>query len=597
MKRVKLFFLIFVPIFVNAQVSEDFSDGNITENPVWKGDLSAFRVNEEKQLQSTATSTSVSSVFTTSESFDNASWECWVKIDYTTSSSNYVAIYLTSDKIDISAGCQGYYVQIGGTNDEVSLFLQQGTKRTKIIDGENKRTDDKTVELKIKVTRDRLGNFSLYSQKADETDYYFEGRVCDNVIREGNYFGLLYSNTSTTGSDYYFDDILVTGDKAIDSIAPEWDRFQLILPDTLFVGFDEKMNFENAYFEVNNGVGEPYEILKSEDKTGIKLIFDHDFERGIIYSLRINGITDEAGNKPDILLKNIGITEFPLSGELLWNEVMFENPAESEEYVEIFNNSEKVVDLSKVAFTTRKANQELNTLNGLSEENYYLAPHEYIAFCENPDVVGLYHNCSLESNILSIENMPALNNESATLVLTNFAADTIYDELTYNSAWHHVLITNPKGVALEKINPILPTQLASSWHSASSASNYGTPGYKNSQFMEISERISESTGDVIVEPETFSPDNDGNDDVCLIRYNLPEAGYVGKVLILTPSGVPVKSFGNSLILQSNGYFSWDGKTDRDERVNSGIYVIYFETFNAQKGNKLIKKLPIVVSYR
>ncbi|HET7733015.1 MAG TPA: hypothetical protein VFK73_04175, partial [Paludibacter sp.] len=89
MKNLSLFFVFFVPFFCFGQVNESFLDGNFINNPIWTGTTSNFTVNNAHQLQSQAASTSTSFLFTPSESIDNAVWECWVKINYTTSSSNY----------------------------------------------------------------------------------------------------------------------------------------------------------------------------------------------------------------------------------------------------------------------------------------------------------------------------------------------------------------------------------------------------------------------------------------------------------------------------------------------------------------------------
>ena len=115
MKNLSAFLAIFVPIFCFSQVNETFLDGNFINNPIWIGTSSNFSVNTSLQLQSKATVASTSYLFTPSEAIDDATWECWVKINYNPSSSNYASIYLVSDKNDLSSGCNGYYVQIGGS--------------------------------------------------------------------------------------------------------------------------------------------------------------------------------------------------------------------------------------------------------------------------------------------------------------------------------------------------------------------------------------------------------------------------------------------------------------------------------------------------
>src|ERR1035437_458636 len=255
MKNLSLFFVFFVPFICFGQVNETFSDGNFTDNPTWTGTTSNFVVNAAFQLQSQSKAASTSFLFTTSEAFENASWECSVKITYNPSAYNYACIYLASDKNDITSGCNGYYVEIGGTNDEISLYVQEGTKKTNIIKGKAKRTDSNPVDVRIKVTRDASGNFVLSDKLSTDSDFVQEGTVQNNVVKGSTYFGLLFTNTSTTGKDYYFDDILVTGTKAVDTVPPEWTTFTLDQPNMLTLGFSEAMDFTHATYSVDQGMG------------------------------------------------------------------------------------------------------------------------------------------------------------------------------------------------------------------------------------------------------------------------------------------------------------------------------------------------------
>ena len=859
MKNLAFIFMLFVPVFGFSQIYETFSDGNFTDNPTWTGTSSNFWVNALGQLQSKAIIASTSYLFTPSEAIDNATWECWVKINYNPSSGNYPAIYIISDSNDLSSGCNGYFVKIGDTQDDVSLWLQEGTKKTKIIDGVDKRTDRNPCELKVKVMRDALGNFTLYSKLASETEFVQEGTVQNTVVKKSSYFGLMYVNTATTGSDYFFDDITVTGNKAIDNVPPVWNTFTLEQPNKLNLGFSEAMDFSKAIFTVDNQMGSPVSQTISDNKTSIVLNFNADFEKGKIYTLQVAGLTDLVGNVLSETSRSIGIIEPKSVGDLIFNEVMFENPLNSLEYIEIYNTSEKILDVSGLVFTTRKTDGTLNTGNKIPLKTLML-PHAYLALCEDADSVRNYHKCPAESNILttswttlnnesasivltssakdtiydeltynvkwhnswvtdpkgiSLERTKAefptqnpsswhssvavthgtpgfknseyidreapilnsfavvlpnklnlgfseamnfsnatfgvtngigspssqeiaadkksiilsfntefergklynleivkltdlagnyltdsiktfgifesigqsdlainevmfenpdssaeyieiynrsdkllnisglvfttrktdgtlntgntipkntqllpksyiamtsdaekvrkyhkcppesniintewstLNNESATIVLCNATKDTVYDELTYNTKWHHVLVKNAKGIALERINPDLPTQELTSWHSAASESNYGTPGYKNSQYREITTRVKPEKF-AWAEPEAFSPDNDGVDDVCFIHYKTELNGYVANVIILNAVGVKVRQLASNVLLATEGIITWDGKTDNGKNANVGVYVLYFEMFNTQTGARKQQKLPIVVSSR
>lgn len=593
MKNRTLFFMIFVPLFSFAQLNESFLDGNFINNPKWEGTTANFEINNSLQLQSQAKTTSISYLFTPSVAIENASWEAWVKITYTTSSSNYASIYIVSDRMDASTELNGYFVQIGGANDEVSLYLQEGTKKTKIIDGIDKRTDGNPVELKIKVTRDHAGNFTLYSKLNSESEYTNEGSVQNETVKASSYFGLLYSNTSTTGSDYYFDDILVTGTKMLDLESPSWNSIKIEQPNKLKVSFSEAMDCSTATYNVDNGMGNPEKITISENNTCFELTFKKEFETGKIYKLQTSGLKDVSGNELTLTEKEIGIIEPIEFGDLVINEIMVENPENSEEYIEFYNNSEKVIDVTDLLVTTRKTDETLNTGVKFPAKTTLL-PHSYLALCTDAETVKKYYNCTQGCNIVSTDSWSSLNNESSTIVLTNATKDTIYDELTYNSNWHHVLIKNVKGVALEKINPDLNTQDPLSWHSAASELNYGTPGYKNSQFRDLStDKNIDKT--FWTEPEVFSPDNNGIDDVCIIHYKTNSSGFIANVAIFNAAGVKVQQLISNSLLSSEGYFSWDGKTHTGKNANIGVYVVYIEIFNPENGQRIREKLPVVVS--
>ena len=505
MYKLTLFILFFAPILCHAQLNEHFSDGDFTQDPVWSGHLSNFEVNAAFQLHSKATVTGTSALFCPSVAFDDASWECWVKMNYPTSSSNFSSIYLASDKME-TADCKAYYVQIGGTNDEVALFVQEGTKKTKIIDGIDKRTDGSTLEMRIKVTRDAQGNFSLYSKLASETEFILEGETQNLLVARSAYFGLLFSNTTTTGAAYYFDNVVVTGNPAV--IPQSFDRVKV--------------------------------------------------------------------------------------GEVVLNEIMFENPTNSVEYIEIYNSTDKILDLSSLSLTTRKADGTLNAGISVSSQAT-IRPNSYLVLTSDADALKSFYGLTASENIRSTQ-WSSLNNEGNDLVLTNLAQDTIFDEVTYSVKWHHPLVKNPKGVALERIHPALPSQASDSWHSAASSVNFGTPGYQNSQFHVINPILSPKKF-VWVEPESFSPDNDGVNDLCQIHYKTDNNGYLATLLIFDAAGNKVCQLASNSLLASEGFFSWDGRTQSNRTANVGLYVLYFEAFNSLNGVRKSFKLPIVVSVR
>ncbi len=608
-KKLIITSLILVPSFLFAQTiiewSEDFSDGDIIHNPTWTGTTYNFIVNNDYQLQSNADDTSRSYLSTPSEVFDNAVWEFWVRINYNPSSSNYSVVYIVSDRVDVSGDVNGYYVQIGNTADEVSLYKQQGSRKTKIIDGEDKILDTQPNILKIRVTRTSDGEFHLYRQRlaADggfiDNDYVHEGSAVDNDVLGSKYFSLLVSNTKTTGKLYFFDDIKVKGEKLIDKTPPTWDNLTIIDNNKLLLEFSESIDVRNADFHINYDMGKPIDVSFSGDDTKLTLTFAKDFEKGKIYTLEVTGLTDLAGNALVNTIKEIGFIEEAEINDIIINEILFDNSDATSEYIEIYNRSNKVIDLANVFYGVR-------TATAFKPSNFfppktYLMPKTYLAFSREAEKLRSYFDVPEEANIIEVERWTALNNTGANLLIGTITSegDTLFiDELTYDVKWHHSLIRNTKDVALERIHPDLPGDDPLSWHSAASEVRYGTPGYQNSQFKEIEDSSSfKEEKWVKIDPEVFSPDNDGIDDVCFIRYKTDTPGFVANVTVFNAVGSKVRQIASNAILSAEGFFTWDGLTDRDKNVNPGIYVLYFEMINNDSGVKKVEKHPIVVSAR
>ena len=74
-------------------------------------------------------------------------------------------------------------------------------------------------------------------------------------------------------------------------------------------------------------------------------------------------------------------------------------------------------------------------------------------------------------------------------------------------------------------------------------------------------------------------------------------GFTANVQVFNSVGVKVRQLAANQLLSTNGYLTWDGRTDKGKNINPGIYVLYFEMFNAETGARKIEKLPVVVSAR
>ena len=156
MKFVLTTLCLLVGQHVFAQFIDDFSDSDFSSNPPWFGDDSVFTIVDvggNFQVRSNKLLTNSMYCLSTPNTLVNdAQWEFSVRLLFNTSSANFVDVYLCSDQANLfSAGVNGYFVRIGGTTDEVSLYKVVNGVKTKLIDGTDGTTNHSTNELKVKV--------------------------------------------------------------------------------------------------------------------------------------------------------------------------------------------------------------------------------------------------------------------------------------------------------------------------------------------------------------------------------------------------------------------------------------------------------------
>ena len=122
--------LVFLPLTIDAQLSEDFSDGDFTSNPQWSGDVSNFIINASNELQLNAASVSDISYLSTETGIldfsDTIVWNFRMNMLFSPSSNNTGRFYLASNFEDLKGSLNGYYIKIGesGAVDKIKLYRQ-----------------------------------------------------------------------------------------------------------------------------------------------------------------------------------------------------------------------------------------------------------------------------------------------------------------------------------------------------------------------------------------------------------------------------------------------------------------------------------------
>lgn len=463
---------------VLAQVTDSFADGDFTNAPEWSGNQTSFTVENGMLRLNAAPVSATAFLSTSSHAIENASWECVVRMDFNPSSTNRSQIFLVSDSHDLTGSLNGYFVMVGDTPDEISLYRQSGTVKTKIIDGVDARLNLSVVNVKIKVTRDDQGQWELFSDAGLTGSYLSEGTVKDETHTRSSWFGFLCTYTSTRSDDFYFDDFVVTGSPVTDVVPPAIEQLNIVSSQSLELFFSEPLNRTEAE-NVNNYVLWPASVhpvtakLADEERT-VVLSFDERFQNARESKVIVSHIDDVAGNKMAVTEKAFFYFE-PVTAA--WKDIIiteiFPDPDPSQglplaEFIELFNRSEKTFDLSKWSITDGNSVAVFPKM--------YLFPGEYLIVTPANELKSF----AAFGNVVGVSNFPSLNN-SGDVIIFRDASGAMIDAVQYSDRWYHDDNKRSGGWTLELIDVDNICSESGNWI-ASDDKTGGTPGQQNSVY-------------------------------------------------------------------------------------------------------------------
>ncbi|MDQ3109957.1 MAG: lamin tail domain-containing protein, partial [Bacteroidota bacterium] len=469
-------------IFSNAQLIDNFSDGDFTNTPTWSGDNSQYLVNAGFQLQLNGTAPDTSYLSMLSSSVANTEWNFWVRENFAPSDNNNMRIYLMSDIAALTGLVNGYYVRLGenGSFDSVDLWEQSGTTHTKIIDGINGHCAATNNVLRIRITRDAAGNWNLYSDITGGYNYLPEGNVFDNTHTTSNYFGVFSKYTVSNITNFYYDDFYV-GPIIVDVTAPSIVSATPTSATTLDVTFNENVDLTTsqvaANYSVNNGIGVPVSAVRDgADFSIVHLTFTNSFVSAANYVLTVTNVQDLNTNA--ITSETANFLYFPLSipvyHDVLINEI-FADPSPvvglpNAEFVELYNRSSNNFDLSGWEFTDGSSTGTLGS--------HILAAGSYLILCANADTAAF----SPFGPTMGLSSWPSLNNAGDNLKIFD-AASTPVDSVNFDLSWYRDAVKEDGGWTLELINPNTGNGCApaGNWIASTFATG-GTPGIQNAVF-------------------------------------------------------------------------------------------------------------------
>ncbi|MCS6790861.1 MAG: lamin tail domain-containing protein, partial [Bacteroidia bacterium] len=301
---------------------------------------------------------------------------------------------------------------------------------------------------------------------------------------------------------------------------------------------------------------------------GVELVPMIPLEEGRVYQLILTGLRNCQGDTVPLLKGEFFMVSPVQPGDVVINEILANTEIGGSRYVELYNRSRKIIDLSQLMLAKGKDKYSFAEIASIP---VYLKPGEHIALAYDTADVRRRYQPPAEARLWPMSYFPSYYYRGDTVWLLRLRDTVVIDVAPYVPEWHFSDLRNQRGVALERLSPDRPSFERSNWYSASSKVRYGTPGYRNSQRELQPEETAEG---VRIEPKTIFPDGDGHKDFAWVYVPEQQPDTRVDITIYTLSGHIVRKLVQAhLLAVGENAFRWEGTDDEGKRLPSGIYIV------------------------
>jgi len=479
----------------------------------------------------------------------------------------------------------GEYVTIAPNSASFEFSIFPNTIFVSSLPSLNNSDDIITLKDDNNNTIDEVQYFDSWYQDAVKKDGGFSLELKNPTLPCSGAFNWIASNDPNGGTPGTQNSVFTT---APDGAAPIVVSSNVIDKNTIQICFNESIdaiNLNTSMMNVNNGVSVAA-FSVSADFLCITMNILPSLDTGVIYTINLTGIKDCSGNTILTTQREAILPHLPSAGDVVINEILFNPNTGGSDFVEVYNNSSKYIDL-KGFFLANIDDGSIGNLK-LIDYNFLLRPNQFTVITKDSNNIKTNYFSSVPGRFVQISTLPSYNTDSSSVIL--LMPDTISsDKVSYSDDWHFSLVKDFKGKSLERLDYNRTSQDAGNWHTAAQIEGWATPGKENSQYFP--NQLSEEA--VSTYPEVFSPDNDGFEDVLNIAFNVDEPGYVCNVTIFDREGRIVKHLVQNQLMGIEGVYTWDGTDNKLEKARIGVYIVYFEVFNLSGDVSVVKKAVVL----
>ncbi|MBC7390182.1 MAG: lamin tail domain-containing protein, partial [Opitutaceae bacterium] len=374
-----------------------------------------------------------------------------------------------------------------------------------------------------------------------------------------------------------------------DSIPPSIKDIIVIKENQIKIIFNEVVDssvFISANFLINPSLTIKSLVWQRDSLDLLIIQFESSLAKNTEYQIQILNLKDCPGNKTNVIGSFI-LADEAQSGDILINELLFNPYPFGTDFIEIYNNSNKVIDLKGWKCANLK-NDTVANKSVIFSSTFLLKPYEYLALTEDRQNILNTYVKSHPDRLIEVKTLPTFYDDQGSAIFLN-SNDIIIDRFDYSQTMHSPFINNKQGVSLEKINPTMATLNISSWTSASREAGYATPGYVNSQNLNLT-----ALEDLVeITPNLITPNQDGDNDVMIIRLKTDKPGSLRNIQIFDITGRAIKHLERNNYSSTATSIQWDGSDDSNKLVPIGHYIIWIEMVDSEGNINHLKKKVVV----
>ncbi|AFL83395.1 hypothetical protein Belba_0742 [Belliella baltica DSM 15883] len=348
------------------------------------------------------------------------------------------------------------------------------------------------------------------------------------------------------------------------------------------------LNFDNISWEIN-----PNLVIQSvgigNNQESLIVTFESIIQEGLQYLIRVTGLRDCVGN---LIQDGENETYFTIpspaeSGDVIINEVLFNANTGGPKFVEVYNHSDKFINLKDWKLANLSSEGEIANRRIVANNDLIIAPKSFFVFTTDGNRLLSEYPKGNSNNFVELSSLPSYPQAAGNVVWLD-PEEELVDIFSYTEKMHHRLLKEVRGVSLERLSPTEPTQNPENWKSASASVGFASPGLKNSNLFEGSEEFG-----IEINPKVFVPDAPGEQNFTTLTYKMDQAGSLATIRIYSVSGHLIRELCQNDIWGTSGFYTWDGTDSSNIKVRSGYYIITIDIFDMQGNVSQIKKTVVV----